>query len=69
MTTRNPLQLIKEAKQIAREHGLRLVEIPTAGGIDYVIYRHLPHGGDTRIGKRSSPEGIRNFVAKCANFR
>lgn len=69
MVHRDPRQLVKEAKQIARDHGLRLVECQTPAGTDYIIYRPLPDGRTTRIGKRSTPDGIRRFVADVAGFR
>lgn len=68
MVSRTPLQLVKEAKQIARDHGMRVAECQTPKGIDYILYRLLPSQGDIRLGKRSSPEGIRSLVARCANF-
>lgn len=63
---RNPLQMVKEARQIARDYDMRLVECTTATGIDYVVYRKLPDGSEKRLGKRSSPERIRAYVAYCA---
>lgn len=62
-----PLQQLKEAKQIAKDYGLRIAECRTPNGTDYVVYRRVP-GGDTRLGKRSTPDGLRRFVARCANF-
>ncbi|MEY2654946.1 MAG: hypothetical protein RLZZ524_1974 [Pseudomonadota bacterium] len=65
----SPLQQIKEAKQIAKDHGLKVVECPVAlGKTDYVVYRTLPDGRRTRLGKRSSPAGIRKYVADLAEF-
>lgn len=64
----DPRQLLREAKQLARANNMRVAECPTANGVDYVLYRSLPHQGDVRIGKRSSPAAIRQFVAKCAKF-
>ncbi len=68
MVRHTPQQLVKEAKQIARDHGLRVVERPTKDGIDFVLYRNLPGGDDVRIGKRSSPAGIRKYVADVAGY-
>lgn len=65
---RAPRQLVREAKQIARDHGMRVAECQGREGTEYVLYRSLPHQGDVRIGKRSTPDGIRKFVAKCADF-
>lgn len=70
MTRHSPLQQIKEAKQIARDHGLRVVEYQAAPGqTSFAVYRQLPDGTSTRIGSRSTPAGIRRFVAQCAGFR
>jgi uncharacterized protein with GYD domain len=69
MTRHSPLQKLKEAKQIAKDHGLKVVEFPvTPGKTDYVVYRELPDGSDTRLGKRSSPQGLRKYVADLAGF-
>lgn len=64
---RTPLQLVKEAKQIARDHHLFVVEKPDAKGIDYLLYRQQTPG-NVFIGRRRSPEGIRALVCKVANF-
>jgi len=69
MTRHSPLQQLKEAKQIAKDHGLKVVECQVKlGKTDYVVYRELPNGSDTRLGKRSSPQGLRKYVADLANF-
>lgn len=69
MTRHSPLQQLKEAKQIARDHGLRVIECPIEPGkTDYVVYRQLPNGRRTRLGKRSSPQGLRKYVADLTNF-
>jgi hypothetical protein len=68
-TRRDPRQVIKEAIQIARDYNLRVVEMPGHKGTDFVLYRKLPDGTSIRLGKRTSPAGIRSFVAKAANFR
>lgn len=65
---RNPLQLIREAKQIAKDYGLRIAECKDGDSTVYVIYRRLPDDRDARIGKRSSPDGLRRYVARLANF-
>lgn len=64
---RTPLQLVKEAKQIARDHQLFVVEKPDAKGIAYLLYREQ-QPTNTFIGRRRSPEGIRALVCKVANF-
>jgi hypothetical protein len=69
-TARDPRQLIKEAWQIAKDNGLFLATVkPAPTKTEYVLYRAVPGGKNVRLGKRSSPAGIRKFVAQCANFR
>ena len=63
MTRHSPLQQIKEAKQIARDHGMYVVE--KAGS--FILYRKTDTGS-VRIGARSTPGGLRQFVCRCANF-
>lgn len=68
MTRRHsPLQQLKEAKQIARDHGLFVVEKAERDGTSYLLYREQ-QPTNTLIGRRSSPSGIRNLVCKVANF-
>lgn len=56
----NPLQQWKEAKQIASDYNMFIVE---KGG-QYLLYRKTPR--PVLIGKRGSVEGIRSMVEKCA---
>lgn len=64
---RNPLQLVKEAKRIALDHNLFVVEKPDPKGIAYLLYRkQLP--ANVFLGRRRSPAGIRDLVCKVANF-
>lgn len=67
MPSKNPLQQLKEAKQIAKDFGLFVVEKKTPTGTDYLLYRSL-EPRNAFLGKRSSPSGIRGLVAKTANF-
>ncbi|THF61434.1 hypothetical protein E6C76_20350 [Pseudothauera nasutitermitis] len=69
MTRRHtPLQQLKEAKQIARDHGLFVAEKKDIRGhTAYLLYRETPTR-NVFVGKRSSPEGIRALVCKAANF-
>lgn len=62
-----PLQQYKEACQIARDHGLLVVECKTKERTDYVVYRDHP-GAERRerVGKRSSVAALRLFVARLA---
>lgn len=63
------LQQVKEAKQIAADHGMFVAEVKTRESIDYVVYRRVPGGQNQRLGKRGTPEGLRSFVSKCAGYR
>lgn len=56
----NPLQQWKEAKQIASDYNMFIVEKDE----QYLLYRKYPK--PTFIGKRGSVEGIRVLVEKCA---
>lgn len=61
-----PLQQLKEAKQIARDHSLRISERPKPkGGMEYVVYRLTP-GGSVRIGKRTSIPDLRHWIGHLA---
>ena len=67
MTRHTPIQQFKEAKQIAEDHGLFVVEKAGAKATEYQLYRRMA----TRsvfIGKRSTPEGLRTLVCKVTNF-
>lgn len=59
----SPIQQIKEAKQIARDHGLFVVE---KGG-KFLLYRcSTPR--NVFIAQRGTPESLRQLVCKVANF-
>lgn len=61
-------QKVREAHQIARDNDLALIERPTTHGLEYKLYRCLP----TRrvyLGKRSSPDAIRAYVAHVAKIK
>ncbi|MFA7278610.1 MAG: hypothetical protein WC100_00780 [Sterolibacterium sp.] len=64
----SPLQQIKEARQIAKDFNLFLSEKKIGDRTDYLLFR-ITGGGHVFIGKRSSPAGIRQFVAQVANCR
>ena len=69
MTRHTPLQQLKEARQIAKDHGLLVVDCQIEPGkTDYVVYRTLPDGRRTRLGKRATPEGVRKYVCKLTEF-
>jgi hypothetical protein len=62
----SPLQQLQEARQIALDNDLLLIEkVFGLGKADYILYRKHPCG-NIRLGKRSSPEGIRRFVGAIA---
>lgn len=63
----SPLQQLKEAKQIARDHHLFVVEKPDRDGTRYLLYREA-QPRNTYIGARSSPEALRALVCKVTNF-
>jgi CBS domain-containing protein len=67
---------LAEARELARKHRLRIVPVTDPAGryddgrerfrTSYVVYRLLPGGGSTRIGKRADPSGLLSFVRKAA---
>lgn len=60
---RNPLQVIKEAKQIARDHGGFVVEKPGR----FLVYRCTPTQ-NVLCGWRSQPADLRALVCRVFNF-
>ena len=62
-TARNPIQVIKEAKQIARDHGCFVVE---KGG-RFLVYRTTATV-NVFLGQRGTPEALRALVCKVTNF-
>ena len=68
MTSSTPLQHLKEAKQIALDHGMFIAEKIERDTTLYLLYRETTPR-NTFIGRRSSPRGIRSLVTKCADFR
>ena len=64
MRTHSPTQQFKEARQIAVDHNMFVVD----KGNHYLLYRKTP----TRpvyLGKRSDAAALRSFVCRCANFK
>lgn len=69
MRRHTPMQQLKEAKQIARDHGLFVVEKTDCRGTTrYLLYRALEPRA-AFIGRRGSPEDIRALVCQVTNFR
>lgn len=70
MTRRHSsLQQLKEARQIAKDHGLFVAEKKDSqGNTAYLLYREMPRGPNVFVGKRSSPEAMRDLVCKATNF-
>lgn len=66
-TQRNPLQVLKEAKQIARDHGCFVVEKPDPRGTRYLVYRKA-FDRNHCIGTRFSVEALHKLVCKATNF-
>lgn len=58
-----PLQQFREAKQIAIDHGLFVVEKTGK----YLLYRQNPER-PIYLGFRTTAEGLRRFVCNVANF-
>ena len=63
MTRHSLLAKFKQAKQIARDHGLLVVE--KAGR--YLVYRRLAMRNEF-IAERGSPEALYTLVCKITNF-
>lgn len=63
-SARNPIQLIKEAKQIAKDHGCVVFE---KGGA-FLVYRKT-HSCNVFVGKRSDPGQLRALVCRVTGFR
>lgn len=68
MRRHSPIQQLHEAKQIARDHNMFIVEKPAPEGTDYIVYRKTPCG-NTRLGARRDIGALRRFVAKAAETK
>lgn len=62
-TQRNPIQVLKEAKQIARDHGCFVVEKPGR----FLLYRCTPTR-NVYVGYRSDVSALRAFVCTVTKF-
>lgn len=64
---RDPRQVLHEAKVIARDHGMFVVEKSSPKGTRYILYREqAPY--NVCVGTRGTPDAIRALVCKAANF-
>lgn len=69
-----PLELIRQAKQIARDHGYYVVERGPWDKREYILYREQrgfdPYatGRGVRVGKRTTAEGLYSLVCKTTGF-
>lgn len=64
----SPAQQLTEAKQIAKDHGYFVVEKTEAKGLRFLLYRKQ-RDRNVFVGRRSSPEGIRELVCNVTNFK
>lgn len=67
-STRNPLQVLKEAKQIAKDNNCFVVEKPEPKGTRYLIYRKLFDRNEC-VGTAFTPDALRKRVCKVTGFR
>lgn len=67
--SRDPARELAEARRISRASNLLLKEkLVDEDRVSYIVYRILPDGRLTFVGKRGSPAGIRAFVARLARL-
>lgn len=66
-TTRNPINVLKQAKQIARDHGCFVVEKPGPKGTRFLVYRKLCDR-NVCVGTRFSVDALHKLVCKVTNF-
>lgn len=64
MRTHSPQQQFREARQIAADHNMFVVD----KGDHYQLYRKTPVR-PVYLGKRSDAAAFRSFVSRCANFK
>lgn len=65
-STRDPRQVLREAHQIARDHGCFVSEKKDSRGTTYLLYRKTEP--PTYVGKRTSIQGLHSMVCKACNF-
>ena len=64
MRNHSPTQQFKEARQIAADHNMFVVD---KGG-RFLLYRKTP-ARPVYLGMRADAAAFRSFVCKCANFK
>lgn len=64
MRQHSPQQQFREARQIAADHNMFVVD----KGNHYLLYRKAPDK-NVYLGKRSDAAAFRSFVCRCANFK
>lgn len=65
-STRDPRQMLKEARQIAHDHGCFVKEIHSGASTTYTLFRRT--SPPTLVGRRSTPNGLRTLVCKACNI-
>lgn len=65
---RDARQVVAEARQIAADHGLRVMEKKYGAETCYQVFRVLPHRA-VFLGTRRSPGGLRSYVCDVVGFR
>ena len=68
MSAVTPGKIMVEARQIARDASLLLIEKPGQGRTMYHIYRPLPDGRKSFIGKRGTPAGVHAYLKKLTSI-
>lgn len=66
-TARNPITVLKEAKQIARDHGCFVVEKADPKGTRFLVYRKLFDRNEC-VGTRHTVQALHKLVCKVTNF-
>lgn len=70
MRQHSPAQQFREACQIARDHGMFVVDKPSKDGAatDYILYRKTP-AKPVRVGRRRDIADFRRFVERAATVK
>lgn len=65
-STRDPRQVLKEARQIAQDHGCYVSEKQSGGTTTYLLFRKTEP--PTFVGKRTTIPGLHSMVRRACNF-